>query len=104
MQTDRRLTVLESGCEGKERLLLWLKKAQTLGGFFDHCRTTKVPFPIEDEETAFLFNLVNQCNTQVLELTVVPTMRLLALYLIRLSLSDGVDAHEVELQSLPIIL
>lgn len=104
MQTDRRLTILESNLQGKEKLLLWLKKAQAMGGFFDHCRSARGPLLIEDEETAYLFNLVNRCNGEILEMTVSPVVRLFALYLIRLAVSQEEKAHEVELQAIPALL
>jgi hypothetical protein len=104
MQTDRRLTILESNLKGKEKLLLWLKKAQAMGGFFDHCRSARGPLLIEDEETACLFNLVNRCNGEILEITASPVVQLFALYLIRLALSQNERAHEVEVQAIPALL
>lgn len=104
MQTDRRLTILESNLQGKERFFLWLKKAQAVVGFFDHCRAAKGPLLIEDEETAYLFNLVNRCNGEILEMAVSPVVRLFALYLVRLALSKDKRAHEVELEAIPVLL
>lgn len=104
MHNDRRLTILESNLQGKEKLLHWLKKAQAMGGFFDHCRSAKSPLLIEDEETACLFNLVNRCNTEILDMTVPPVVRLFAFYLIRLALSQGESATEVELRVIPALL
>jgi hypothetical protein len=105
MQTDRRLMALESSLKGTEKVLAWLKKRQALGGFADHCRAGKALCLLEDAESAFLFHLINQCNTQVLELNVSPTIRILALYLLRLELSDTIKAHEAEVLCLrPILL
>jgi hypothetical protein len=43
--------------------------AQALGGLFKYCKAANQPIVIEDEESAFLFHLVNRCKGEVLEIT-----------------------------------
>jgi hypothetical protein len=97
--------MLESSLNGKEKTLAWLKRSQVRGGFRDHCTRGDAPLVLENEDTAYMFHLVNRCNLQVLQLTVSPTIRILGLYLLRLTLSDTIKAHEAELRNLrPILL
>jgi len=99
MGASHRLTSLESALEGKERVLAWLKKTQALGGFFDYCKAANPPIVIEDEESAFLFCLVNRCNGEVLEITSCPIKYLFALYLLHVLRSAEPEANEGELQN-----
>lgn len=77
MQT-RRLALIESSLKGKEKVLAWLKMSQARGGFYDHCRNSDAPLLLENEDAAFLFHLVNQCNVQVLDLSFSPATHILA--------------------------
>lgn len=104
MEINRRVTLLESDLEGKERILAWFKKAQALGGFFDYCKAANEPLFLEDEESAFLFHLVTRCNGDVLEVLVSPLQRLLAMYLLRLVRAEGLKIDEVELSGFPVLL
>jgi hypothetical protein len=94
----------KSSLKGREKVLAWMKAEQALGGFADHCKSGKALCCLEDAESAFLFHLINQCNTQVLDLNVSPTIRILALYLLRLELSDTIKVHEAEVLCLRPIL
>ena len=97
MDANQRLTSLESTLEGRERIIAWFKKAQAVGGFFDYCNAVSQLILIEDEESAFLFHLVNRCNGEVLEITSSRSKHLFAIYLVRLEKSPKIRAHEVEL-------
>lgn len=104
MGANQRLTSLESALEGKERIFARFKKAQALGGFFDYCEAALEVFAIEDEEAAFFFHLASRCNVEVLELLASPVKQLLAICLLCLARSKGIEANEAELSGIRVLL
>lgn len=86
MQSDRRLTELESNLTGMQRALAWLKRQQETGGFIQLVRRGLQPvgyverirlgqhsepidrFVMKDEDSAFVFECIGICNSRALEL------------------------------------
>jgi hypothetical protein len=108
---DRRLTELEAKLSGTQRGLAWLKRQQEKGGFTDLvCRGLEPGvyierirqgppsevidrFIINDEDSAFVFDCVGECNLEALQLEFCgDEVALRALYLRRLL--HGIDIPE----------
>ena len=109
MQNDRRLTQLESKLNGKQRALVWLKRQQDKGGYVDLGRrgierSGLDRLVIDDQDSAFVYACVGECNCRALELTFYgDDVGLRALYLIRLLRSED-KPEESELQGFRSIL
>jgi hypothetical protein len=113
MNNDRRLTELESKLTGTQRALAWLKKRQEKGGLIELCRRSLQPpgyiessrgrqeateiFVIRDQDSAFAFDCVAECNFAALELAFCgDDVAIRSMYLRRLLHGALVPADELQ--------